>query len=109
VKHFRHLQKHFVLGLGHDESAEGFAGAPRFGNVGRIPVEERVRTILGTNGLDRRTIEDHHALESSMHRWQSLDGVQPRGCLSTVVTAHLIPDPLSGDSFAFKRRRGDRL
>ena len=44
--------------------------------------------------------------------WVCVDPVDGRKSfdgLSSVVTAHLNRDPLSGDLFVFKNRRGDRL
>ena len=38
-----------------------------------------------------------------------VDGRKSFDGLSSVVTAHLSRDPLSGDLFVFKNRRGDRL
>jgi transposase len=38
-----------------------------------------------------------------------VDGRKSYDGLASVVTAHLSGDPLSGDLFVFKNRRGDRL
>jgi transposase len=40
---------------------------------------------------------------------QAVDGRKSFDGLSAVVTAHLGQDPLSGDLFVFRNRRGDRL
>jgi transposase len=40
---------------------------------------------------------------------EPVDGRKSFDGLSAVVTSHLARDPLSGDLFVFKNRRGDRL
>ena len=40
---------------------------------------------------------------------EAVDGRKSFDGLSAIVTAHLARDPLSGDAFVFKNRRGDRL
>jgi transposase len=40
---------------------------------------------------------------------QAIDGRKSFDGLSAVVTSHLGHDPLSGDLFVFRNRRGDRL
>jgi transposase len=40
---------------------------------------------------------------------EAVDGRKSFDGLSAIVTAHLSRDPLSGDAFVFKNRRGDRL
>jgi transposase len=40
---------------------------------------------------------------------QAVDGRKSFDGLSAIVTAHLARDPLSGDLFVFRNRRGDRL
>jgi len=40
---------------------------------------------------------------------EPVDGRKSFDGLSSVVTAHLARDPLSGDLFVFRNRRGDRL
>jgi transposase len=40
---------------------------------------------------------------------QPIDGRKSFDGLSAIVTAHLARDPLSGDLFVFRNRRGDRL
>ena len=40
---------------------------------------------------------------------QPVDGRKSFDGLSAIVTAHLARDPLSGDLFVFRNRRGDRL
>ena len=51
-------------------------------------------------------------LGSSGRIWicvQPVDGRKSFDGLSAIVTAHLARDPLSGDLFVFRNRRGDRL
>jgi transposase len=46
------------------------------------------------------------------HIWicvQAVDGRKSFDGLSSIVTTHLSRDPLSGDLFVFRNRRGDRL
>jgi transposase len=40
---------------------------------------------------------------------QAVDGRKSFDGLSAIVTAQLVRDPLSGDLFVFRNRRGDRL